>query len=239
MLIVMLLHLRSKLSFMFTMPSFHLDVHNASYLKNPESSELGKKIMLASIDMIDDLGFDNFTFRKLGKEIESTEASIYRYFENKHKLLIYLTNWYWSWLEYQLVFAVANITEPEERLHRAMDVITRKVDRDSNFLHIDEVKLQRIVIAESPKAYLTKDVDDENRDGLFLGYKRLVQHVCDIILELNPDFKYPNMLVSTVIEGALQQRFFSEHLPRLTNVVAGEDAIMSFYKQLVFKILDK
>lgn len=224
---------------MYAMPNFHLDVNSGSYLKNPESSELGKKIMLGSIDLIDALGFDNFTFRKLGKEIDSTEASIYRYFENKHKLLIYLTSWYWSWLEYQLVFAIANIQDPEERLQRAMDVLTRKVDKDSSFLHIDEVKLQRIVIAESPKAYLTKEVDSENREGLFLGYKRLVQHVCDIILEINPTFKYPNMLVSTVIEGALQQRFFSAHLPRLTNVVAGEDAIMCFYKQLVFKILEK
>lgn len=224
---------------MYKLPNVHIDVHERIYVKNPESSELGRKIVLGSIDLIDQLGFDHFTFRKLGKEINSTEASIYRYFENKHKLLIYLTSWYWTWLEYQLLFSIANIGIPEEKLSRAIDVLTKKVDQDSNFLHINEVKLQRIVIAESPKAYLTKEVDAENKEGLFIGYKRLVQRICEIIQELNPDFKYPNMLVSTVIEGALVQRFFSAHLPRLTNEVKGEDAISEFYKMMVFKTINK
>ena len=33
------------------------------------------------------------------------------------------------------------------------------------------------------------------------------------------------MLVSTIIEGTHHQRFFAEHLPRLTNVVEGEDSV--------------
>jgi hypothetical protein len=41
------------------------------------------------------------------------------------------------------------------------------------------------------------------------------------------------MLVSTIIEGAHHQRFFADHLPRLTDIVEGEDAVTSFYLQLV------
>ena len=52
------------------------------YLRNPEGSELGKKIIQYSIQMIHKNGFEAFTFKKLAEEINSTEASVYRYFEN-------------------------------------------------------------------------------------------------------------------------------------------------------------
>ena len=60
-----------------------------------------------------------------------------------------------------------------------------------------------------------------------------MERVGDIVLEINPTFKYPNMLISTVLEGAHNQRFFAQHLPRLTNTVEGEDAITEFYLQMV------
>ena len=66
------------------------------YCKDPESSDLGKKIVSKSIEMLVELGFEGFTFKKLGQAIGSNESSIYRYFESKHKLLVYLVNWYWS-----------------------------------------------------------------------------------------------------------------------------------------------
>ena len=69
------------------------------FLRNPEESDLGRRIVSASIKMIGELGFEAFTFKKLATQIETTEASVYRYFENKHRLLVYLVTWYWSWLE--------------------------------------------------------------------------------------------------------------------------------------------
>ena len=173
-------HLLSKIS---------IQVNNKVYLKDPESSELGKKILNSGIDMIDELGFEDFTFRKLAKEIKSTEASIYRYFESKHKLLLYLTSWYWSWTEYKLVFGLANIECPKDRLKKAVLLLTEEVKEDSNFSHINEVKLNRIVISESSKVYLNKVVDEENKEGVFSGYKQVVQKVSDIITEINPSEK--------------------------------------------------
>jgi len=214
-----------------------ISINEKIFLKDPESSDLGKKIIAYSIDMIHELGFENFTLRKLGKEISSTEASIYRYFESKHKLLLYLTSWYWSWMEYRLIFNLANILSPYERLERALNLLTEQVKEDGNFKHINEVKLHHIVISESSKAYLTKDVDKENKDGVFAGYKQLVARMSSIIREINPNFNYPNMLVSTVIEGIHHQRYFAEHLPRLTDKVKGEDSIIKFYKEMVFKVL--
>ena len=87
-------------------------VNDKLYVKDPESSELGKKIIQNSILLIDEIGFDKFTFKKLGLRIGSNESSIYRYFDSKHKLLLYLSSWYWCWMEYRLVFAISNLTNP-------------------------------------------------------------------------------------------------------------------------------
>lgn len=214
-----------------------IQVNEHIFLKNPESSELGKRIVAGSIDMIDEMGFELFTFRKLGKKINSTEASIYRYFESKHRLLLYLTSWYWGWMEYRLVFSLANVHSPKDRLLKAIDLLTEQVIEDSSFTHINEMKLHRIVISESSKVYLTKDVDQENKEGVFGGYIRLVGRVSSIILEINPKYKYAHMLVSTLIEGSHQQHYFAEHLPRLTDVNAGKDSISRFYKEVIFKTI--
>ena len=215
----------------------NIKISPSLYTKNPESSELGRKIVCQSIKMIDELGFESFTFKKLGQQIGSNESSIYRYFESKHMLLVYLVNWYWSWMEYRLVFRTNNIKSSEEKLREAIRVLTQKIDIDHSFSYIDEVTLSRIIIAESSKAYHTKDVDKENEKGFYRTYKRVVQRVSDIVLEINPDFEFPHMLISTVIEGMHHQRFFSEHLPSLTNVEEGKNNIVVFYIDLVLKAI--
>ena len=238
-MIVLLLYLRLTTYNMKNLLSkINIQVNKSTYLKDPQTSDLGKKILRSGVDLIEHIGFEAFTFRKLAKEIGSTEASVYRYFESKHKLLIYLTSWYWGWMEYKLVLGIANVTSPKDRLEKTISLLTEKVEEDGFFDHINETKLHRIVIAESSKVYLTKEVDEENKEGAFIGYKDLVSRVSDIILEINPNYKYPHMLISTVIEGAHHQRFFSIHLPRLTDSVDGEDAITTFYNQIVFKAIE-
>ena len=214
-----------------------IQVNENIYLKDPETSNLGIKIIRGSIDLIEEMGFEAFTFRKLGIGINSNEASIYRYFESKHKVLLYLTSWYWSWMEYRLVFAFANVESPLVRLEKAIKVLTEEVVVDGSFDHINEIKLHRIVIRDSSKAYSTKDVDEENKAGLFVGYKTLVARVSNVINEINPTYKYPHMLVSTIMEGANHQHYFAEHLPRLTDIIKGEDAVVDFYKQMVIKAI--
>lgn len=214
-------------------------VNNRIYLKDPESSDLGKSIISGGIDMIDAIGFEAFTFRKLAQQIGTTEASVYRYFESKQRLLIYLSCWYWRWVDYRLTLVTANIPSAEERLRRAVTLVVEQVENDTDFSHINEVKLNRIIISESSKAYLNKLVDDENREGFFYDYKLVVAHISEIVLELNPNYKYPHMLVSTIIEGAHLQRYFAVHLPRLTDVVIGEDSSVEFSVQLAFKAISK
>ena len=214
-----------------------LVLNNKYFLRDPQHTELGTKIVRHSILMIDELGFEQFTFKKLAQAIGSTEASVYRYYDNKHKLLIYLIAWYWKWMEYQIDYRTNNVPDARERLRLALQTVCRPVEEDPNFSHINEAVLHRIVVAESNKTYLTKHVDADNKEGLFRGYKDLCKRVADIILELNPGYHYPHALVSTVLEAAHLQPFFAEHLPSLTEIKKGDDVHQQTYeylKNLVF-----
>ena len=66
------------------------DLSESLYNKDPQESELGKKILEHSIIMLNEIGFESFTFRKLALKIGSAEKSIYRYFDNKHLLFFFL-----------------------------------------------------------------------------------------------------------------------------------------------------
>ena len=121
------------------------------YVKDPETSELGKKILENSILLIDEIGFDNFTFKKLGQKIGSNESSIYRYFESKHKLLLYLSSWYWGWIEFKLVLSTNSISNPQDKLMKAIEIVTEEITTDNNQPHINEVILNKIIICEFSK----------------------------------------------------------------------------------------
>ena len=217
--------------------NLYIEISPELYSKDPDSSELGQKIISSSIELISEIGFEEFTFKKLGVVINSPESSVYRYFKNKHMLLVYLTSWYWTWTEYRLVFATTNINSPKERLLKSIDILTKPVLVDNSFTYINEILLSEIIFSESIKAYHTKSVDEENKKGCFKAYKSVVQRVSNIILEIKPKFEYPHMLTSTIIEGAHQQKYFAEHLPALTDVTKEKNAISTFYIELVFKLL--
>lgn len=235
-MIVLLLYLPKITLFMFELPTaIPIQVNSNLYIKDPNSSDLGVKIISKSIDLMNSMGYEDFTIRKLAQAINSTEASVYRYFESKQKLLLYLISWYWSWMEYRLAFATTNISSPKIKLERAISLITDKIDNDEKHNYINLKKLNSIAFTESTKSFLNKEVDKENKIGAYSEYKRFVEKVSEIVLELNPKYKYPNMLISTVIEGAHLQHHFTDHLPRLTNTSAKEDHIELFFTDIVFK----
>ncbi|MEL0457176.1 TetR/AcrR family transcriptional regulator [Flavobacteriaceae bacterium SZ-1-7] len=212
-----------------------ISVPDKIYVKDPESSTLGKRIIEQSILLIDELGFDSFTFKKLGAVIGSNESSIYRYFESKHKLLLYLSSWYWAWIEYQLVFETYSLN-PNKKLEKAIEVVTRSTKEDSNFSHINEVILNRIIINENSKSFLTKEVDQENKEGYFVVYKSIVHRLRDMIIEINPNYEFPSSLASTILEGSLHQHFLKEHFISITDCNVGITPTQ-FYKNLVLKTL--
>ncbi|BDB53867.1 TetR family transcriptional regulator [Flavobacterium ammoniigenes] len=213
-----------------------ISVNDKLYVKNPETSDLGKKIIEQSILLIDEIGFENFTFKKLGEKINSNESSIYRYFESKHKLMLYLSSWYWGWIEYKLVFATNNVSNPLEKLKKAITIVTEKVEDDSNTLHINESILNKIIIQEFTKTLLTKEVDEENKEGFFIVYKRIINRIIEFITEVNPNYTFAKSLASSIVEGALHQHFLKEHLKSITSCDE-TNTVTDFYIDLVAKIL--
>ena len=215
-----------------------IQVNDKIFVKDPETSKLGKKIIQESILLIDAIGFDNFTFKKLGEKTGSNESSIYRYFENKHKLLVYLSSWYWSWMEYKLFFATNNIEDPFDKLKKAITIVTEKIEDDEATEHINEAILNKIIISEFTKTLHTKEVDEENKIGFFLIYKRVINRIIALISEVNPDYPFAKSLASNIIEGALHQQFLREHLTTITNCNK-EISPTDFYIHLITKVLKK
>lgn len=218
-----------------------IEMNEALFLRNPERSELGKKIIDFSIQLIHKSGFEAFTFKKLAEQIGTTEAGIYRYFENKHKLLIYLVAWYWSWLEFQIIYHTNNIKDPIVRMKRVIKILATAVEDDEKTNYVNENLLHQIVISEGSKVYLTKQVEDDNKHHFFKPYKDLCASIGNIILECNPKYKYPKSLATTIIEMAHFQNFFMHHLPALTDFskTKEDSEIILFLNDLVFSGIKK
>ena len=200
-----------------------ITLNQGLYLKNPQETTLGRKIIQDGIRLIDEIGFEAFTFRKLAKQINSTEASVYRYFENKHLLLLYLVSWYWEWVNFLIEVNTRNIEDPKRKLEIIISTLIHASKDNPSVDYVNESILHRIIIAEGTKAYHTKEVDKENREGFFLNYKDLSQKIADIILEIKPDFPYPHALASTLFEMSNNHIYFAQHLPRLTDVKVVKD----------------
>jgi AcrR family transcriptional regulator len=214
-------------------------VNDKIFIKDPESSELGKQIVKQAIDLIYELGFENFTFKKLAAEMETTEASIYRYFENKHRLLLYILNWYWSYMEFLVMLQLQNIQDTKAKLKTIIHLLTHELPESSGKLDYNKKFLNQIVIAESSKVYLVKEVNEINKNQVFKPYKDLCGKIAEVIKEYNPKYKYPRSLSSTLIETSHHQQFFSIYLPRLTDALPKNQHEFTgyFLEDLLFKIL--
>lgn len=188
------------------------------YLKDPQESEYGKRLLTHAIELLDELGFESFTFKKLGTKMESSEVSIYRYFENKHLLLLYLNSWYCEWVAYQIDMRTMNISDSREKLKIAIHCMINANLESKLTDYINESLLFQVIMKESSKTYHISEVDTENKYGLFLPYKELIGKLAVIIEEMNPKFKYSKSLASTLYEMINNQIFYAEHLPRLTSL---------------------
>lgn len=210
-------------------------------IRDPLQSAIGRNILTNSVVLMDEIGFESFTFKKLAEKMGSNETSLYRYFENKHYLLLYLVVWYWNWVSYLIEFNTKNITDPNLKLDLIIDNFVDATRENPSVDFINEKILHRLMISESSKSYHTKNIDEENKQGFYKSYKVLIQKVADVILEINPNFPYPHSFATNLFELANNEIFFAEHLPRLTDVkVKNEDYsqvnnLLKYYKD---KMLD-
>lgn len=209
------------------------------FLRDPEESALGKNIVNKGLLLINEIGFEEFTFKKLAKAINTTEASIYRYFENKHRLLLYIINWYWSYLEYKAIFNLQNITDPEIKLKRLVELLVVPAEQGTYNDFISEEEALKLVMWEGSKAYLTRNVSADNQDRLFKPYKDLCARFAGIIKEYNSAYEFPHSLASTILEISHMQKFFMSNLPALTDFgnEKTDKKLIVFLEKLLFDSL--
>lgn len=210
-------------------------INKQLYLKSPLSSELGKRILTESVEMIAEIGLEHFTFKRLAVKLDTTESSLYRYFENKHKLLIYLTSYHWCGVEYRLLSETHHLSA-SQKLTKAVEILCSPLNGKGDFNQLDTGKLYQLIISESPKIYLTKEVDMDNEAGFFLSFKRISHIISAMFLEINPDFAYPNSLASMIVEAATAQKYFARHLPSICDAKS-ETQLISFLTQCALSTL--
>ena len=116
-----------------------------------------------------------------------------------------------------------------------------KVNDDESTSYINENLLQQIIISEGSKAYLTKQVGEDNKLHFFKPFKDLCAAVGKIISEINSEYKYPKSLATTILEMAHLQIYFMYNLPSLTDFESkkNEDEVVKFLEQLVFSAIKK
>ena len=218
--------------------SFNLN--DKVFLRDPESSEVGKKLVKSAIDLIYELGLEHFTFKKLAAEVNTTEATVYRYFENKHRLLLYILNWYWNYMEFLLEFRLQNVTDTKVKLQTIIELLTQELPESSGKMDYNKRYLNQIIISESSKVYLVKEVKEINKSDVFKPYKDLCGKIAEVVSEYNPAYQFPRSLSSTLIETSHYQQFFCNYLPRLTDSKGGDQKTFTagFLSDLLFKTLD-
>ncbi len=219
--------------------SLSFKVNDKIYLRDPESTELGKQIVKHSIDLIFQLGFEHFTFKKLAIEMNTTEATIYRYFENKHRLLLYILNWYWSYMEYLVVIQLEPIQNSKSKLEKLVELLTRALPESIGQTDYNKNYLHQIVVSESSKVYLVKEVKEINQHEVFKPYKDLCERISSLIQTYDSNYLYPHSLSSTLIETSHSQLFFSMYLPKLTDCQNENKQIFveKYLKDLLFTLL--
>ncbi|MFN8332881.1 MAG: hypothetical protein U0T81_16985 [Saprospiraceae bacterium] len=82
-------------------------------------------------------------------------------------MLLYILNWYWCYMEYLLMYRLVNISDIKARLEIVLELLTSELPESSGHLDYNLQLLNHIVIAESSKVYLIKEVSEINKNEVF------------------------------------------------------------------------
>lgn len=214
------------------------NINEQLHLKDPQMTDFGKKVLSNAVTLFHEIGFEKLTFKKLAAKIDTNEASIYRYFENKHKLLLWLECWYWELVNYLIEVKTTNIEDPYKKLLITIHQIVNASSTTQITSYIDQDILHEVIISEGSKAYHVHNVDAENQSGYFFSYKEVVANVSKMIVDVCPNFVYPNLLASNIFEMANNQLYFAKHLPKLTDI-KNSDHVQADVEQAVVYLVSR
>lgn len=201
------------------MPQVHIsvDICDTIYLRDPLETTLGRKMIKHAVILLHEIGFEQFNFKKLAIQMGSTEASVYRYFENKYKLLAYLVAWYWDFMHFMILMDTRNIKDRREKLYRMVDTLVNSLTEAPVPEYMDHEKLHMIVVENATKVYHNKQVDTLQKEGFYTNFKKLVKRISGSIREVDPAYAYPVALATNIVDVSLNNEYYIEHFPSLTD----------------------
>jgi len=143
-------------------------------------------------------------------------------------------------MEFLLMFKLHNVQDKKEKIRLIIELFSNELEESSNEFEYNKKFLNQIVISESCKVYLVKEVSEINKNEVFKPYKDLCILISEIILDYNPNYKFSRSLSTTIIETSHQQQYFSIYLPKLTDNYIEKDRnfTYNFLEDFVFKIVD-
>lgn len=214
--------------------SLRVSLPSSMSLRDPEGSELGRRIVAASIQLLDSIGFEEFTFRKLGGEIGSPEASVYRYFSDKAMLVRYLEAWYWTWLDFRFRQRSRTLIDSRQRLDAALLVLAESGSYDPTFFHIDEAALHRVVVREARKAYGLEKARGAKKTKKLPPMSIFHESLAQVIAEYSPGYKYPRALALGIITSLHAYMFFGANSPLALEIDPQEEvtSVLEFLRGL-------
>lgn len=192
-------------------------------LKDPMGSAIGQALLRDGLELMIELGYEGFTFRKLAERSGTTEVTVYKYFANKQRLLQYYYQLYWLWLRQLGSQQVERHSDARKALSGIVEALCGVWPRSIPSLQLEPKALRSLVIAEGMKSYLHKQVDADNAQRLFQPYKALSAFVAERLLACRADVPWPRSFATTVIEMAHSLPFAMEHLPSLTELSNRKD----------------
>lgn len=134
-----------------------------------------------------------------------------------------------------MIFRTSNIYDKQKTLKRTVKGITETPTQDDTFGFINEKELHYIIVQKYVKTFQTKDVDEENENGYFIIYRRLIKRLSKVISNYKPTSQHLMTTTNMVVQGFLKQNFQHEHFPQLSDFDGQEkEPVSCFFQHLIF-----
>lgn len=204
------------------MPRYVIEPASGLTLRDT-ASPMGTRILAEGLVLMNKIGLEAFTFKKLAERMGSTEVTVYHYFANKQRLLQYYFQVYWLWLATHCQQEGRGLKDPLERLQGDIRAIAGLWPVDARAAQFDPSDLRELVINEGSKSFMHKNVDSDNKLQLFKPYKDLCGHIAIELKACSPRMKNARSFATTLVEMAHSLEFAMHHLPALTELSEKKD----------------
>lgn len=219
---------------------YELKISEPFYIKDPRTTDLGKRITTTASTLLCEQGYTNFTLKKLAVEISSVEASIYRYFESKEHLLFYLLSNYWSLVEVRLNFAKLSSNTAIEKLHKSIDVLLGQDDIELHGLSSDlDFEVLQTIARKNYYFGMSLLKDDDRGKSMQLLF---VEHMYRVRTELAQQIEdlVPNMKNAVLFaDTILNESLYSEEELKLAGLPEGKEGYLGlagYLKELISRM---